>query len=734
MNTILLSRGQPPRTPSLLAFTDYREAEQANGAKQSSVTANGALLEYETLELRVHPPNVNIDNEAYADRTLITLDSANRPGTLVEVVQLLTELGLCVIKARISSDGGWFVDEFSVTDAGKKVTNERKLRAIRKVLSVDTDPGSDNECSTDSDFEEASQLSTVFEIAGNDRIGLLADVIELLKNNGCEVRSAAVWTHNLRCAFVISVLDSATGHPIKDTFKLAGLQDMLLKKMRSSGDTADLVVKVANTKGLIHYERRLHQLLLREEEAQWKRLTKLAATYEQEVAEQHALQERRWAGTGLGTQSTSSTSAGPGSGPAASLQRAGTGTGGRSQLQSPQLCPTSLSTLPSPGARGASSLSPATLPSTKQGGNAASTAAVGTAANVAVATGSPRMGSPDGSTHDGGCCSGLSDVPAGPAGLTSPFSRNAAVVDASGSSNGQTSGSAACMGTSAVTNGGSAAAVIANGGGAAESRAPSPTNALPPAATLAAPPSPSPPVAPPASSAQKPEVLVQHSKQRDYWMVSIRCRDRQKLLFDTVCTLADLNYDVYHGAVDCELDDKANISVAVQTFYMRPRYGDSLWDPRKAAKLKYMLECAIQRRQPQGTKVHIQGAPCGNPAGVGSSAPAADLPALTAVWRKFGLCITRAKVRALAGSAGEHTFYLVDNYGRPPADTVVQQACQQIGGVRLARPGAGRLAQGSNAALGPARGEAMKFAFTVLTRPGWSANQGSPANSLPDSI
>ncbi|GIM10216.1 hypothetical protein Vretimale_13963 [Volvox reticuliferus] len=505
---------------------------------------------------------------------------------------------------------------------------------------------------------------------------------------------------------------------------------MLLKKMRSSGDAADLVVKVANTKGLIHYERRLHQLLLREEEAQWKRLTTLAATYEQEIAEQHALQERRWAGTGIGTQSAGA-STGPGSGPAATLQR--TGTGGRSQPKP------SLPALPSPGARAAPNLTPATLPSTKQGSSAASCATAGAAANVAVAAESPMTGSPDGSAHGGACCSiGPLDAPAGPAGSTSVSSSNIAVVDASGSSNGQANGSAACMGTSTVTSVASGAAVVtalvANGGGLGESRAPSPTNALPPAATLAAPPSPSPPVAPPASSAQKPEVLIQHSKQRDYWMVSIRCRDRQKLLFDTVCTLADLNYDVYHGAVDCELEDKANVSIAVQTFYMRPRYGDSFWDPRKAAKLKYMLECAIQRRQPQGTKVHIQGAPCSSAAGVGSSAPAADLPALTAVWRKFGLCITRAKVRALAGSAGEHTFYLVDNYGRPPADTVVQQACQQIGGVRLARPGAGRPAQGSNVAPPGARGEAMKFAFTVLTRPGWSANQGSPANSLPDSI
>lgn len=59
---------------------------------------------------------VSIDNESYDDRTVITVDSANRPGTLVEVVQCLTELGLNVKRARISSDGGWFVDEFHVTE------------------------------------------------------------------------------------------------------------------------------------------------------------------------------------------------------------------------------------------------------------------------------------------------------------------------------------------------------------------------------------------------------------------------------------------------------------------------------------------------------------------------------------------------------------------------------------------------------------------------------------------
>lgn len=59
-----------------------------------------------------------------------------------------------------------------------------------QVLSVDTDPGSDAEADVGV-FEEASQCSTVFELAGNDRIGLLAEVIALLKNNGCEVGPGA---------------------------------------------------------------------------------------------------------------------------------------------------------------------------------------------------------------------------------------------------------------------------------------------------------------------------------------------------------------------------------------------------------------------------------------------------------------------------------------------------------------------------------------------------------------
>lgn len=51
----------------------------------SGAVCAGTLLEYETLELRIHPPNVVIEDASYEDTTVVTIDSANRPGTLIEV-------------------------------------------------------------------------------------------------------------------------------------------------------------------------------------------------------------------------------------------------------------------------------------------------------------------------------------------------------------------------------------------------------------------------------------------------------------------------------------------------------------------------------------------------------------------------------------------------------------------------------------------------------------------------
>lgn len=58
MNTLLLRTLELKKTPSLQTFAQYREAESQN-CRHSSVTSEGELLEHQTLELRVHPPNVS---------------------------------------------------------------------------------------------------------------------------------------------------------------------------------------------------------------------------------------------------------------------------------------------------------------------------------------------------------------------------------------------------------------------------------------------------------------------------------------------------------------------------------------------------------------------------------------------------------------------------------------------------------------------------------------------------
>uniref|UniRef100_A0A7S0S4Y5 ACT domain-containing protein n=2 Tax=Chlamydomonas leiostraca TaxID=1034604 RepID=A0A7S0S4Y5_9CHLO len=548
----LLLRSCISRGSGLVPLKQYIESE-GNSWKQGTDLQTGLLLEYETLELRVHPPNVTIDNESYLDATVITLDSANRPGTLVEVVQCLTEMGLNVRKARISSDGGWFVDEFH-TD---RVTDEAKLKAIRRVLSART-----------ADDSAGFLEETVFELAGIDRAGLLADVVMLLRCNGCDVRTAAVWTYNQRVAFVVSVVDQGAAQPgsragtppsaqsgaaaaaaasqagsmtaIRDPAKLQRLKEML-HKMMAPGHTDMAIVNVAIVKGLIHHERRLHQLLLQEEEAAWNK----------------SLQSRAHAQGAGGAPCANNTSGNSSRRSSGSEDSTEAGPLVRSHTSSSSIAPLSES-----GSAGQLHQA-ASLP-----------------AHLAPAPGQP--------------------VPSF-AGLVPLL-------------------------------GGAAAALI-------------------------------------SPKACKPYVTVQHAGKLSYWMVTIKCKDRKKLFFDTVCTLADLDYDIYHASVDVEGD------VASQTYYIRTRYGDSTWDVHKAAKLQSLLDTAIQRRFPKGVKVRI------------ASWQQYDLVSLMAAWRDAGLLITRAKVRpCLSGPTGSvsNTFYILDaKTGTAPDPRVVQRACETHGGVSL---------------------------------------------------
>lgn len=466
MNSMLYKAGGLRASPSLMALSEWQEKEKQ--ALNCAVDEEGCLLDNLTLELRVHPPEIHVDNVGDSSSTIVTIDSANRPGSLVFVVQHFTELGLRINRARISSDGGWFHDMFQVSEVnGAKVKNPKKIQSIKQMLNVymQTEDVVANGDTTD----DANRVeTTVFEASGVDRPGLLADLMQLMTQNGCDVRSAAVWTYRQRVAFVFSVTEK--GRPIADEAKTRRLNEMMSEIIASSKGSH--TVRSIKLRGVVHHDRRLHQLMLEDDISDWR---------------------------------------------------------------------------------------------SKHGGESTETDMGGS--------------------------------------LASPFESGSekAVVEAS-------------------------------------FRSP---------------------------KYDKPLIDISHFSHSNYWTVNIKCRDRTKLLLDTVCTLADMNYDIYHATIDAD-----NEGYAHQEYFIRPRSGEGEFNPREARLVKAMLEASIERRFPKGMKVHVR-----------SIDRFGCMAALTRQLHEAGLSVTRAKVRTYATSnSSGHTLYVMNAKGGPPDREQLQNALLNCGG------------------------------------------------------
>ncbi|XP_010250632.1 PREDICTED: ACT domain-containing protein ACR6-like [Nelumbo nucifera] len=214
--------------------------------------------EYAKLIRRMNPPRVVIDNDACEHATVIQIDSANEHGILLEVVQVLTDLNLTITKAYISSDGGWFMDVFNVTDhAGNKISDEGIINYIQKTLETDA-------CFLPSLRGSVgvmpSNEHTSIELTGADRPGLLSEVCAVLKNLRCNVVNAEIWTHNARAAAVVHVTDEMTGCAIEDSERLSTVKELLCNVLKGNYDlnTAKMTL---SSPGVMHTERRLHQMM-----------------------------------------------------------------------------------------------------------------------------------------------------------------------------------------------------------------------------------------------------------------------------------------------------------------------------------------------------------------------------------------------------------------------------------------------------------------------------------------
>ncbi|XP_052151252.1 ACT domain-containing protein ACR6-like [Oryza glaberrima] len=162
------------------------------------------------------------------------------------------------------------------------------------------------------------------------------------------------------------------------------------------------------------------------------------------------------------------------------------------------------------------------------------------------------------------------------------------------------------------------------------------------------------------------EVSVTPCAERGYTAVVVRCRDRPKLLFDTVCTITDMGYVIHHGAVSSEPRGGA-----YQEYYIRHVDGDPVRSEAERQRVVQCLEAAIERRTADGLALEVR---TGDRAGL--------LSDVTRIFRENGLTIRRAEISSERGEAVD-TFYLSDPQGHPVEAKTIDAIRAQIGEATL---------------------------------------------------
>lgn len=213
--------------------------------------------EYEKLVIRMNPPRVSVDNNTSKRATLIKVDSVNKHGSLLEVVQVLIDLNLTIKRAYISSDGVWFMDVFHVVDQeGNKLYDCEVIELIQQSLSS---RGSSFRSLRQSVGIQPASKHISIELIGRDRPGLLSEIFAVLTDLKCNIVAAEVWTHNSRMASVVYITDEATGGQIDDSDRLAKIKQLLRYVLKGNKDKQS--AKTSISIGMTHTERRLHQMM-----------------------------------------------------------------------------------------------------------------------------------------------------------------------------------------------------------------------------------------------------------------------------------------------------------------------------------------------------------------------------------------------------------------------------------------------------------------------------------------
>ncbi|KAK0572192.1 hypothetical protein LWI29_027567 [Acer saccharum] len=242
--------------------------------------------DFDNLPERIYGPTcrVCIDNERIEDCTVVKVDSVNKQGLHLEMVQVLTDMNLTISKSYISSDGGWFMDVFHVKDEnGNKLNDKKVINYIQQAIGTTGEiPGSAmvKTYANKAVFgSENPSEHTAIEMTGTDHPSLFSEISAALADLHCNILEAHAWSHNGRLACVAYVSDQSTDTPIDDPHRLATIEDRLTTVLGGTATTDEQPspsgthinpLEAVKTGGFLggdigiktKVERRLHQLML----------------------------------------------------------------------------------------------------------------------------------------------------------------------------------------------------------------------------------------------------------------------------------------------------------------------------------------------------------------------------------------------------------------------------------------------------------------------------------------
>ncbi|GMH31570.1 hypothetical protein Nepgr_033414 [Nepenthes gracilis] len=145
---------------------------------------------------------------------------------------------------------------------------------------------------------------------------------------------------------------------------------------------------------------------------------------------------------------------------------------------------------------------------------------------------------------------------------------------------------------------------------------------------------------------RKTLVSIESCNEKGYSIVMVECRDHPRLMFDTVCTLIDMQYVIFHAFI------RSHDGSAFQEYFIRNTDGCLLNTKDEKDRAITCLEASINRRVSEGVKLEI----CAdNRLGLLSN--------ITRVLRENGLAVVRADVET-EGEKAIDNFYVRDTSGK----------------------------------------------------------------------